>query len=585
MRYWSAAEAGVSARATYKVTRGDLDITVAQTGELQTTQSTRITPEIDGEGTIVFLVDEGSRVKKGDVLVKLDTTDMEQKETNQVIEVENSRVGLVQAEQNKKIQELSNETTLSKARTAVETARMDLEKYGTVALKGDGMLDEAAYASADAPKQGEAYQSFRDAELAIEKAKTQLDRATTDFADMDKLLEKGYVTKVDFDQKKLNVLEAERALESAQLAHYILRTYTHPKKITQVQSDLKRAGDELKEAELSTNSQMVQRDAEITQSQKVYENRQKTLEETRDQLSKMTITAPEDGLVIYGDDRSPEDKSSIQVGAKIWRGNTLITLPNISGMIAATKVLEQDVNKVKVGQPALITIMALPDQTYKGKITKISSVVAQGGRRWFMSSEVKSFDVQVGFDAESSLQNVRPGMSCDILIEVDRLKGVLYVPLNAVFKEEGKDVCYVLSGSKSTPVNVTVGQSSDVYCEITDGLQEGQEVLLYSVAASQAARTGKEEAKNGTGGSAAAAARGTGRRPQNGGPGAEKAASTESAVNAGEVNATGANKPETTGQDATTRTQRQDGGSTGGGQRPQGGGGGGGPRGGRGPRG
>jgi HlyD family secretion protein len=500
MKFSKSSEGSAAQRATYKVQRGNLDITIEQTGELQTTASTRIVPEINGEGTIVFIADEGSRVAKGDVLVKLDTAKLIETEASQVIEVENANASLIQAEQSKKIQELNNETSLSKANVSVNNAQMDLEKYGTISVSTDGFLDEAVYNSADPPKKGEAYQAFRDAQLEIARAKSELERATNDFADMDKLLEKGFVTKNDFDKSKLGLLEAQRGLESSELKYLLLRVYTHPKKVAQLEADRKRADNELKESELSANAQIVQRDAEITQAQKIAENRQKTLEETRDQLKKMTIVAPEDGLVIYGDDRNPYNKDQIRVGAKVYRGTTLITLPNVSSMVAATKVLEQDVNKAKVGQPSKITIAALPDTTYDGKISKIATVVSQGGRRWFMSSEVKSFDVEVSFDGTNLPPTAKPGMSCNIIIGIDTLKDVLYVPLNAVFKEDGNDVCYVCQGATAKPVPVKVGQNNDTFCEITEGLSDGQDVLLYSVSSSETAgAAAKPEDKNGKG--------------------------------------------------------------------------------------
>ena len=529
-----------ASRATFTVVRGPLKLAVNETGELQAADSIKITPEIDGEGTIVELVDEGTRVKKGDVLVKLDKTQLEQTLADTEIEVENAKANLTRAQEQRKIQEISNSTDIAKAELAVDAARMELDKYGTILLDADGFLDTDSYLAAGVPvdsvlstdsylasnapaeallstdsyltsnapaeailntdsylasvedilstdsrltsavpSQGEAYQAFRDAELAITRAESELERAQSDFKDMDVLLQKGFVTKNDYIADELKVTEAERKLESARLAHYILRTYTYPKTLAQKQADLKQAQDRLEQARLSAGSEMTQKDVAIKEAQSVLDMKDKQLADTKDNIDKMTITAPEDGLILYGDPANWRHQNPVQVGAKVYRGQTILTLPRVSSMVAATRVQERDVNKVKIGQQATVTLPAIPGVTLNGRVTKVSSV-ASSGQRWWASSEVKTFDVEVTLD--DSEPRMKPGMSCDVEILVGTLENILYVPVNAVFREGGADVCYIVSSSKTTPVTVKLGESDDLYVQITDGLKEGEKVLLYSVA-------------------------------------------------------------------------------------------------------
>jgi len=475
-------------RATFTVARGDLPIMVSESGTLRTADPIKIMAEITGQATIVELVDEGTRVEEGDLLVRLDTSELEQREAQQAIELENAEARLVQAEEDKRIQELNNESELASARLAVENARMELEKYGAVALTAEGFLDEAAYESGTAPPKGEAYQEFRDAELEITRAQTELEDAERDFDGMGELLEKGFVTKNDYINADLNVLEKRRKLESARLKHHLLKTYTYPKQRAQLESDLEKARADLRQAELTTASRLRQKEAAIEQAQRFRDMRKERLEETREQLSKMTVTAPEAGIVIYGDERRWWERDRIKVGGTVSRGTVILTLPRVSQMLAAVDIAEKDIGKIKVGQKAVITMPALPEMTITGSVKKIANVASEQSR--WRGSDVKSFEVEIAMD--TSDPKMKPGMSAEVEITIDMLEDVLYVPVNAVYKRGEEDVCFVETSGGMSTVPVVLGQSGEIYVEIKEGLTEGQRVVLYE--AMPARLQGEDEA-------------------------------------------------------------------------------------------
>jgi RND family efflux transporter MFP subunit len=619
--------------SVWQVKRGPMDVRINETGELQAAESIRISPKVKGQATIVELVDEGTLVKKDDVIAKLDASQLEQNEATQAIDLENAQADLLKAGEEKNIQALTNDTNISKARLDVVNARLDVEKYGTVVLKKNGFLDKTAYGlpedkgsanetdgggeiiaealsslavqstdtalaslaadaaalaalklessaaapavdstaaariaavtadadalvsgaaprvdstgaakvdstaprvessalapiealgplhigpngeivmdstgqsvvrvASDGPQRGDAYQAFSDAEVAIITAKTDLETAQTDFQGMDKLLDRGFITKVQFIDADLKVVEATRTLESKRLAHAILRLYTYPKTLAQNMANLKKCEDAYKQAQLQARAQMAQKDANIVQAKAVYATRKRTLDDTRDQLSKTVITAPTDGIVLYGDERRPWDKDQIKVGGKVYEGMILVTFPSITKMIAATKVQEKDVNKVKIGQLCDVAIPAIPGVSLKGKVSKVANVAASGNR-WMSSSEAKSFDVEVTLDEGDP--RMKPGMSCQVAILVDTLPDCLYVPINAVFRQDGKDMCCLVSASgRTTQKPVTVGQASDLYVTLADGVKAGDSVLMYNVASSEvepAAKGGAKPAVDSTG--------------------------------------------------------------------------------------
>ena len=76
--------------ATFAAQRGTLEIAVTEAGTLRTKDPIKITPEMSGEATIAELIEEGTLVKEGDVLIVLDKTQLEEREASQAIELENA---------------------------------------------------------------------------------------------------------------------------------------------------------------------------------------------------------------------------------------------------------------------------------------------------------------------------------------------------------------------------------------------------------------------------------------------------------------------------------------------------------------
>ena len=560
VRFWPGTAAEGTDKATYQVRRGELRIAVHQTGDMQAKDSIKIQPEVEGQATIIELVDEGTRVKKDDVIAKLDATELEKQVLDREIDLENAKSNQLRAEEQKKIQELSNDTNIARAILALDAARMDFDKYGAAKLTAEGFLDTDSYLRSGEYRlfgshgipdrilgsdsclvvgpltRGDAYQQFRDAELEISRARTDLERVETDFKGMDILVTKGFVTKNEYIAKDLEVEEAGRRLESTQLKHYMLKKFTYPKGLQEKQTGLKQAKDQLEQARLQANSEMTQRNSAIKEAKSVYEMKEKNLKKMRDRLEKMVVKAPEEGIVLYGDDADWWSRQQVKVGGQVWRGMTLITLPRVTNMIAATKVMERDINKVKAEQKAVVTIPALPGVSLNGKVSKVSSVSSQG-RRWWMPSDIKTFDVEITLEGSDPL--MKPGMSCEVEILINTLADVLYVPVNAVYKDSGKDVCYVVSKSKVSPVEVKIGDGSDLYVEIKEGLTEGQNVLLYSAAGPGQAQEGESGSQKKAKGAAEAAEK---KQAAEGGPD-KKAAGTDADAGKAKDNAKPADKP------------------------------------------
>lgn len=195
-----------------------------------------------------------------------------------------------------------------------------------------------------------------------------------------------------------------------------------------------------------------------------------------DQLRYSRITSPLDGTVI---------QRTIRVGETVVPGTmatmddkSLLTVADLSVLIAKAELNQIDVAKVKLGQDVTLTLDALPGKSYRAKVTKIApaSILPKG-------KDVEVFPVEATLEGEK-FSDIKPGMTADIKIHVETKKSVLKLPIEAVIKEKGQTyVNRVLAqpdgkGQKTERVDISVGARNDREQEILSGIVEGAEVQI-----------------------------------------------------------------------------------------------------------
>jgi multidrug resistance efflux pump len=237
---------------------------------------------------------------------------------------------------------------------------------------------------------------------------------------------------------------------------------------------------EVEEARLSyleLKSQTTSYDAAVDQEVSNVAFARGGLDQIKHKLAANAVFAPMEGLVVYATVGRPEDGKKVEIGMTPYEGQPLMYLPDITTMQVETEVNEMDVEKIKIGQPVAISLDAVPDVTFKGKVSVIGNLAQHkvsrvSGKR----TGVKVFDVMI--DVTEADPRLRPGLSANASILVDELKAVTYVPVEAIFNEEGKTVAYVRRGRKPRRVTVECGASNDRFVVIRSGLQVGDKVFL-----------------------------------------------------------------------------------------------------------
>lgn len=163
-------------------------------------------------------------------------------------------------------------------------------------------------------------------------------------------------------------------------------------------------------------------------------------------------------------------------GDQVTVGTFAFRVDDLSKMLVDLNISEVDVNDLQIGQPVSVTFDAISGKNYAGIVSSISefgSVTATG----------VTFEVTVELQDQDT--QVKPGMTAAISITVKELKNVLYVQNRAVRTLDGAKVVYVLKDGISTPVEIRLGSTADVYSEIVSGdLTEGDLIILNPPSAS-----------------------------------------------------------------------------------------------------
>ncbi|MCR9243788.1 MAG: HlyD family secretion protein [bacterium] len=452
------ASAGPNVGQTYAVRRGDLKISITENGTLVAKESQKVTPKIRGGGKITFLIEEGKKVEQDTVICKLDPTRVETRIESLELEILQSESGLKTAKTELEIKEVENVAAVAKAKVAVERANQEQEKY----------------------RDGEAPQQRKKLEVAIKDAETEFNRAKKNLDDSKLLLQEKFIKKSELEDHQIKFERAVVQKEGAELDMRIFEKYTHPMKLDDLATKVKDAERELSTTEKRTESQFEQKKVAVTQSEKRLKAQRKQLKERKEDLENMTIKAPCPGIVLYGDPHQPWYRENIKVGGEIWGGHTVMTIPDLRVMQVKVKVHEADIDKVKIDQKARITMDTYPGLVLEGVVSKVASV-AGGQGNYGGSSEVKKFDVEITIQGEGIDKQMRPGISAKAEIEIETRPDVLYVPLQAVFAEDGEQFCHIM-GEDSKPVRkkVEIGPANDNFVEILNGLDQGDDVLLYN---------------------------------------------------------------------------------------------------------
>ena len=354
------------------------------------------------------------------------------------------------------------------------------------------LVDFSKFASVDVLGDGEAKQKLRKFEDDLQVTKKELEQAKTKLDGTRRLFEKGFVPRTELVSDEIAQESSRLKTQTAETAQELFLKYEFPKTTEEWLSKYADAVREQDKARRVAISHLAQARARLNSAKGQYDVQLSQRKDFNEQLDKCSLLAKKTGLVVYGNGRSDMmyygGEEQVREGASVRERQAIITIPDMTRMSVNVKIHESYIKKVKKGLKARITVDAFPDETLTGEITKVG-VLPDSQNRW-MSPDLKVYLTTVTIDGTHDW--VKPGMSAKVEIMVNKLDDVIYIPVQAVSPDDGKQICYVAGSFKPERRELEIGEFTDEFIQVKSGVKEGERVLLRLPDGVEANRNGKE---------------------------------------------------------------------------------------------
>jgi len=454
-----SSDEAISAIPTYRAQKGPMRISVTESGSIEAREKIILKNEVEGTASIIFLIDEGKKVKKGDLLVELDASQLIDQKVDQEIQVQNAEASFISARENLEVVKNQAQSDMDKALLNYDFAVQDLEKY----------------------LEGEYPNQLKDAENKITISKEEVERAKEKVQWSKKLYEENYISQTELQADELSEKRAVLDLELTENDLDLLKNYTHKRNLAQLESDVSQNEMALERVTRKARADTVQAESNLKAKEAEYNRQQDKLKKTETQIEKAKIYAPADGQVIHATSSSrggrPWDRNEpLEEGTQVRERQDLIHLPTSTGFNAEIGVHEASLDKVRVGLPAKITVDALPGVAFSGHVTTISPL--PDATSSFMNADLKIYNTTIELDNGDDMSLLRAGMNCTVEIVVEQHRETLYVPVQAVIRVGGQPTVYVVDGDELEPRDVEIGLDNNSMIRIVSGLDVGDRVSL-----------------------------------------------------------------------------------------------------------
>jgi len=490
------AEAGPA--TTYTVIRGPLTISVTEAGTIKPSAQQIIKSEIEGRTTILYLIEEGARVEKGDLLIELDASALQDGKLDQEISMRNAESAFIQSRENLEVVKNQAQSDVDQAELNHRFAKEDLTQY----------------------REGEYPNALKDYRARITLAEETLRRAEEKLKWSRVLLEEKYISESEYQADELEVKKAQLDLDLARNELALLTEYTYPRRIDELESQIKQTGMALERVRRKSSASVVQAEADLRAKELEFERQSEKLEKIEQQIAKARIEAPRDGLVIYATSTKFSwrgDDEPLQEGQEVRERQELIHLPTASTFIAEVSIHESSLEKIEAGLPVRITVDALQGREFEGQVTSIAPL--PDPTSVFMNPDLKVYKTEIRIAGGGDV--LRTGMTCQAEIVVARYDAAVYVPVQCVVRVNGRPSVFVVEEGEAQPRPVELGLDNNRMVHVLEGLTPGERVLL-TPPLEQAGVAPEASGKNAPSGEAESGK--TRRRPEGGPPrrGAER---------------------------------------------------------------
>ncbi len=302
---------------------------------------------------------------------------------------------------------------------------------------------------------------FRTEVMSLEKdiaiSKSALQNARDRLKHSSAMASSGFISELEIEERQFAVEQAKLDLKLKETRLKVLQDFTYKEQLQTLKGEL--------------TATKANHEANVERAMADASRRDRAAWE----LQYCVIRADRDGLVIHPN-AAQWETAPIAEGTNVHKDQVLLLMPDLERMRVKLGVHESLVKRVKNGQQAKVI---LSEGVLQGSVSEVASIAKPAG--WWTGNQVR-YDTYVSLPPEEGL---RPGMSAEVEITVAEYENVLLIPVAAVVETESGAFCWVKSPNGAHRTGITLGDSNDVFSIVTDGLSEGDEVLLNPAALEQ----------------------------------------------------------------------------------------------------
>lgn len=475
----------------------DIVQTFEGVGTVEAPMNVRLSPEVSGR--ILFIAGrEGERVSRGQVLVRLDPSELEaqvaQRRATLIAEkhrLEQARISQLPTDTSVTSDVQQKEAELASAKARLDQALQNLEAQVGAAeasvLEMKGRVESATAAIANA-------------EAAVRSAQANLQNARAQFERISNLYQQGYVSQQEVDNARtavsvqeaaVDVAQGQRRAAAASRDSALAQQQAAEKQLEVVRAkakadveaataDVARAQAALDYAKANTARKPAYQES-LAALQASVKAAQAALTNAEVQLSQTVIRSPIDGFITarYADP-----------GALATPGQPILTVQAIQQVWVTVSVPEEVQRAIRIGHPGTVTFDALPGKQFSAKVTQINAAA---------DSTTRQFAVRLTLPNPEG--TIKPGMFARVTLVTQRIANAVVVPPEAVQKgRTGTFVVVVGEDQRAHHRPVVVGESDQRGVAIRQGLRPGEQVVVLSstlVRDGQEVRAGMGRAQEG----------------------------------------------------------------------------------------
>ncbi len=457
---------------SFTVKKGDFPVVFRVDGQLDAIKNHSLAfygKRGSRELKLTFVTPEHSLVKSNDVVFRISDEFFKRQETELLRRIQTAELNVAMAQSDIEMIQADN---INDLKTALDTLKTSVDSFNK-------------YDKEDAPKKKRDIQQAVETKInAMEKADVDLTLARKALADayaLDEYKQMAAASKVN--EAEITLDKAKQDVDSSFYDLRVFKRYDHPEKLQASRETVKRNTIAVQRGIVNNETRQTKKAIELETEKASIDDLKFELKEIQEDMQKLEIRAPAMGTLFYGNPENSRwrgrSEETLREGSEIWIGQVIAYIPDMASFRVETSIPEEFRSRVKVGLPVHIKAKAIPDLLLNGSIENIAAA-ATPIVHWDAQSP-KVYATRISTDKSDA--RLTSGMTVQVEIIVETIKDALYVPIEAVYTREGGS--YVKVESATGPAEerkVKTSRFSADYIEITEGLTEGDPVLLVRTA-------------------------------------------------------------------------------------------------------